>query len=358
MNAKYKDLYQELVSRDLTSLDEDLFYNEYSTNDEKFGELYSYLESEGLTSLDPETFKSEYLTDTPVEKKNPDVTELPLETGSSERFTDQTTEDPSRDAWNRPKGDKWFGFNPKTKKYTEGPNKGLTGSDVFSNSGAYILESNPEVLYKKNGQHWLKQVGGKYVPLTKGDIKAREKILNDQAVKASQFQIDWIKNNPKEVEIDYQDIPDAIMEKKFPNITKERWKDVTVAKPLPNKSKVFRDRDEEEASDLILPEEPIELAFVGEKLYNLQNEQSKKKFYENPVTSETFTYWLEANGTPKKGLDPVKSQQALNFAKKLIGEDELAQLSKLDKLGKINLNISYADKFLNKEFYNSNFSFE
>ena len=104
--------------------------------------------------------------------------------------------------------------------------------------------------------------------------------------------------------------------------------------------------------------EPIELAFVGEKLYNLQDEQSKKKFYENPVTSETFTYWLEANGKPKQGLDPVKSQQALDFAKRLIGEPELAQLSKIDKLGKINLNVPYADKFLNKEFYNSNFSFE
>lgn len=92
MNAKYKNLYQELVSRDLTVLDEESFYNEYSTNDEKFGELHSYLESEGLTSLDPQTFKSEYLTDTPVEKKNPDVTELPSEDGLSGRLTDQTTE--------------------------------------------------------------------------------------------------------------------------------------------------------------------------------------------------------------------------------------------------------------------------
>jgi len=103
MNAKYKDLYQELVSRDLTSLDEDLFYNEYSTNDEKFGELYSYLDSEGLTTLDKDEFQSQYFGVNTVEKKNPDVTELPSEDGLSGRLSPETTKDPVRDSWNRQK---------------------------------------------------------------------------------------------------------------------------------------------------------------------------------------------------------------------------------------------------------------
>jgi predicted transposase YbfD/YdcC len=349
MNAKYKNLYQEIVSRDMTDLDEDLFYNEYSTNDEKFANLYSYALDNNLTSLDPKTFQSEYFGVNTVEKKNPDVTELPSEDGLSERFTDQTTKDPVRDSWNRPESDEWFGFNPDTKKYTEGPNKGLTGSDVYSNSGAYILESNPEVLYKKNGQHWLKQVGGRYVPLTKGDIKAREKILNEQAVKASQFQIDWIKNNPKQVEIKYESVSDAKMEEKFPGITKiteeetKRWQEENKKKPIDTRKPTS---------------ETVELAIVGENIYDLQEEKSKKEFYKSPVTSESFIYWLDAAGKPRQGLDPVKSQQALDFAKRLIGEPELAQLSKIDKLGKINLNVPSADKFLNKEFYNSNFSFE
>ena len=68
MNAKYKNLYQELVSRDMTDLDENSFYNEYSQNDEKFSELYSYLDSNELTDLDPETFKLEYFG-TPIIKK-------------------------------------------------------------------------------------------------------------------------------------------------------------------------------------------------------------------------------------------------------------------------------------------------
>lgn len=68
MNAKYKNLYQELVSRDMTDLDENSFYNEYSQNDNKFSELYSYLDSNEMTDLDPETFKLEYFG-TPIIKK-------------------------------------------------------------------------------------------------------------------------------------------------------------------------------------------------------------------------------------------------------------------------------------------------
>jgi len=353
MNAKYKDLYQELVSRDLTSLDEDLFYNEYSTNDEKFGELYSYLDSEGLTTLDKDEFQSQYFGVNTVEKKNPDVTELPSETVLSERLSPETTKDPVRDSWNRPAGDEWFGFNPDTKKYTEGPNKGLTYSDVYSNSGTYILESNPGVLYKKNGQNWLKQVGGRYVPLTKGDIKAREKILNEQAVKASQFQIDRIKNTPKEVKIDYGSVNEPEI------LTKKRWEDVTVS-PINQLAPTDQQikREEEEASDLKMPETKIEPATFEGKLYILEEGKDNENFYNNPVTAETFTYWLDETGKPRQGLDPVKSQQAVDFAKKFIGEPEMVQLSKINKLDKINLNFSSADKFLNKEFYNSNFSFE
>ena len=376
MNAKYKNLYQEIVSRDMTDLDEDLFYNEYSTNDEKFANLYSYLESNEMTDLDPETFKSEYFGANTVEKKNPDVTELPSEDGLSGRLTDQTTEPDSykkntkdgvtTEVSTNEKGKTIKVTNPKLNKifveFTDASSgevfketlditepEGLTRNDVFSNSGAYVLESNPEVLYKKNGQHWLKQVGGKYVPITKGDIQAREKILNEQAVKASQFQIDWIKNNPKEVEIEYGSVSDAKMEEKFPGITKitkeetKKWQEENKKKPVDTRKPTS---------------ETVELAIVGEKIYDLQEEQSKKKFYESPVTSETFTYWLDETGKPRAGLDPVKSQQAVDFAKKFIGEPEMVQLSKINKLDKINLNVPSADKFLNKEFYNSNFSFE
>ena len=107
-----------------------------------------------------------------------------------------------------------------------------------------------------------------------------------------------------------------------------------------------------------MPETKIEPATFEGKLYILEEGKDNEDFYKNPVTAETFTYWLDETGKPRKGLDPVKSQEAVNFAKKLIGEPEMLQLSKINKLDKINLNVPSADKFLNKEFYNSNFSFE
>ena len=36
-----------------------------------------------------------------------------------------------KDKWGRSKDDKWFGFDPKTKKYTTGPNKGKTHGQVL-----------------------------------------------------------------------------------------------------------------------------------------------------------------------------------------------------------------------------------
>lgn len=36
-----------------------------------------------------------------------------------------------KDKWGRSKDDKWFGFDPKTKKYTTGPNQGKTHAQVM-----------------------------------------------------------------------------------------------------------------------------------------------------------------------------------------------------------------------------------
>ena len=49
-----------------------------------------------------------------------------------------------KDDWGRPESSKWFGFNPKTKKYEQGPNKGKTYSQVkrASKKGkTYIVKS-------------------------------------------------------------------------------------------------------------------------------------------------------------------------------------------------------------------------
>jgi hypothetical protein len=320
MNAKYKNLYQELVSRDMTDLDENSFYNEYSQNDEKFSELYSYLDSNELTDLDPETFKLEYFG-TPIIKKKSQVesTDSSLEVGSSERLSTTTTRQ----------------LEPSI----------------------YILPSNPGALYRKKGDSWLKKIGENYIPLSKGDVRARERILDKQAVLASDFQADWYSNQPKEFEMEYGSVSDAQIEEKFPGLTKERWKGVTVGQPVTDKSKIFRDRDEEEASDLKMPETKIEPATFEGKLYMLEEGKDNENFYKNPVTEETYLYWLDNNGKPKERLDPIKSQEAVDMAANIIGESQMKQLSKINKIDKIDLNKRDVDKFLKKELYGSNFGF-
>jgi hypothetical protein len=320
MNAKYKNLYQELVSREMTDLDENSFYNEYSQNDNKFSELYSYLDSNELTDLDPETFKLEYF-ETPIIKKKSQVesTESNLEVGSSERLSTTTTRQ----------------LEPSI----------------------YILPSNPGALYRKEGDSWLKKIGENYIPLSKGDVRAREKILDKQAVLASDFQADWYSNQAKEIpESEYA--TKEQVNKAYPDLPKERWKGATVTpidQTIPTeKTRAF---EQEEAKDSILPEEKIEPATFEGKLYMLQEGKDNENFYKNPVTEETYLYWLDNNGKPKERLDPIKSQEAVDMAANIIGESQMKQLSKINKIDKIDFNKRDVDKFLKKELYGSNFGF-
>jgi hypothetical protein len=320
MNNKYKELYNYLLGNNMTSLDENSFYNEYSQNDEKFSKLYSYLQTNKMTSLDPETFKLEYFG-TPIIKKKSQVesTESGLEDGSLEPSSTTTT--------------------------------GQLEPSI------YILPNNPGALYRKKGDSWLKKIGENYIPLSKGDVRARERILDKQAVLASDFQADWYSNQPKEIpESEYA--TQEQVNKAYPDLPKERWKGATVTpidQTIPTeKTRAF---EQEEAKDSILPEEKIEPATYKEKLYMLQEGKDNENFYKNPVTEETYLYWLDNNGKPREGLDPIKSQEAVDLAANIIGESQMNQLSKINKIDKIDLNKRDVDKFLKKELYGSNFGF-
>lgn len=320
MNNKYKELYNYLLDNKMTSLDENSFYDEYSQNDEKFSKLYSYLQTNKMTSLDPETFKLEYFG-TPIIKKKSQVesTESDLEDGSLEPSSTTTT--------------------------------GQLEPSI------YILPNNPGALYRKKGDSWLKKIGENYIPLSKGDVRARERILDKQAVLASDFQADWYSNQPKEIpESEYA--TQEQVNKAYPDLPKERWKGATVTpidQTIPTeKTRAF---EQEEAKDSILPEEKIEPATYKEKLYMLQEGKDNENFYKNPVTEETYLYWLDNNGKPREGLDPIKSQEAVDLAANIIGESQMNQLSKINKIDKIDLNKRDVDKFLKKELYGSNFGF-
>ena len=61
-----------------------------------------------------------------------------------------------KDDWGRPESSKWFGFNPKTNKYEQGPNKGKTYSQVvqgLKKGKIYIVKSGDSlsVIAQKHG---------------------------------------------------------------------------------------------------------------------------------------------------------------------------------------------------------------
>lgn len=60
MNENYQQLYDYLKSNQLTDLDADTFFREYSGNKDNYNELYGYLVQNQLTDLSSENFYNSY----------------------------------------------------------------------------------------------------------------------------------------------------------------------------------------------------------------------------------------------------------------------------------------------------------
>lgn len=61
-----------------------------------------------------------------------------------------------KDDWGRPESSKWFGYNPKTEKYEQGPNKGKTYSQIkneLKKGKTYVVKSGDSlsVIAQKHG---------------------------------------------------------------------------------------------------------------------------------------------------------------------------------------------------------------
>lgn len=99
-----------------------------------------------------------------------------------------------RDDWGRPKGDKWYGFNPKTKSYEQGPNKGKSLSKTKSktNNNTYIVKSGDSlsVIAQKYDTtvDTLKQVNN----LKTDTIKIGQKLIIKKPLKP--FWDKWFKD--------------------------------------------------------------------------------------------------------------------------------------------------------------------
>ena len=414
MNAKYKELYQELVSRDMTSLDEDSFYNEYSTNTEKFSDLYSYLESNDMTSLDAETFKSEYLTDTPVEKKNPDVTELPSEDASSERLSITTTmplessqekkcEEGFELKWNDEKQAyicepiiqelETVSVYPKdTDAYKEHAtlrDKLFVLKDAFNKT--LDLSNYGKNEYKIPG---LDQLTDNDITGLKQKIKAFQEYIKDAKAQYNAYdrvlkriqvidpESNWAKKSRPVKAISergFQSFENALYSEK---ITKEEydrnynsWGKYFIGNKTNTEQQEQFVKTYGLPTDSIFYVEPKDLPNLLEtlsptpftpvelngKLLDLQDPKDKKQFYNTTPTKETYTYFLDKNGDVKSDLKLSKDKAELvkQFALDNIGTDQIDLLKKINKISDIDFdNITDPSKFLTLMFRgNKNYSF-
>jgi hypothetical protein len=235
MNEKYQQIYNYFKTNKLTDLDANAFYNAYS-DPSKSKEIWSYLKQNKMTDLDENSFYASYFGG---KKKEVSQSTLVQDNTSSDRLDKTTTTKPTVSSSLKGEGiytipgqaegvffkkeaDGWY-----KKQYGVFDYKKVTDPNRIKKIEAntveykpqpkeelYILPSNPDALYKRSGNKWMKKVGNNYVPLTGDKISEREKILNEQAKKATKFDLDrlnvyapgvvekepeqkWVDPNPK-----------------------------------------------------------------------------------------------------------------------------------------------------------------
>jgi hypothetical protein len=160
MNDKAKELYSYLKSQNMTDLDENTFINKYS-DPSKSAEIHSYLKSQNMTDLDASSFHSSYFGGVKKKDSTP-----PKKTDSF--FSSATKMVDASLATSK----------PKTAQ------KPLESSSKVDDSKYYKVSGNEKATYKKSNGEWTVDVNstGKFQPLTKGDVNARVKNLEQNAV--------------------------------------------------------------------------------------------------------------------------------------------------------------------------------
>jgi hypothetical protein len=234
MNEKYQQIYNYFKTNKLTDLDANAFYNAYS-DPSKSKEIWSYLKQNKMTDLDANAFHASYfggkkkeVSQSTLDQDNTSLDRLsktttkPTESSSLKGEGIYTIPGQAEGVFFKKQADGWY-----KKQYGVFDYKKVTDPNRIKKIEAntveykpqpkeelYILPSNPDALYKRSGNKWMKKVGNNYVPLTGDKISEREKILNEQAKKATKFDLDrlnvyapgvvekepeqkWVDPNPK-----------------------------------------------------------------------------------------------------------------------------------------------------------------
>ena len=216
----------------------------------------------------------------------------------------------------------------------------------------YILPNNPGALYKKDGKHWSKKVGQNYIPIKLGDVSAREEILNQQAVVASQFDLDRMANYAPEVEQQLKATP--IENKELKKSFEQKYGDIKVLE---------KEMEQKRLKELQKPapqeDKYLNWRIGAGKIFDFDNPDDIEAFKD--ISPALYMDYYDSNGDPIGIMDADKMKAAEANMKKDFGEIEfkayhsVGKIPSRDKLS--SLGGDNAAKLLNNQFKGTNLRF-
>ena len=216
----------------------------------------------------------------------------------------------------------------------------------------YILDSNPNALYKRSGNKWMKKIGGNYVPLTGDKVSERENILNEQARKATKFDLDRMSNYAPDVE---QKAPvNPIKNEELKKSFEEKYGDIKVLE---------KEMEQKRLEELNKPA-PVEKKFLNwrygaGKIFDFDDPASVEAF--KNISPSFYMDYYDSHGNPIGIMDAEKMKLAEENMKKDFGENEfkayhsIADIPSREKLA--SLGEGNAAKLLNSKFQGTNIRF-
>ena len=372
MNPKYQELYKYLKGSGMTDLDENSFYNKYS-DPANSKELWSYLKNSKMTDLDENSFHASYFGG---KKKEVSQSTLDQDNTSSDRLSKTTTKPTvssslkgegvytipgqAEGVFFKKQADGWY-----KKQYGVFDYKKVTDPNRIKKIEAntveykpqpkeelYILDSNPNALYKRSGNKWMKKIGGNYVPLTGDKVSERENILNEQARKATKFDLDRMSNYAPDVE---QKAPvNPIKNEELKKSFEEKYGDIKVLE---------KEMEQKRLEELNKPA-PVEKKFLNwrygaGKIFDFDDPASVEAF--KNISPSFYMDYYDSHGNPIGIMDAEKMKLAEENMKKDFGENEfkayhsIADIPSREKLA--SLGEGNAAKLLNSKFQGTNIRF-
>lgn len=242
----------------------------------------------------------------------------------------------------------------KKKESTVLESKSEDGSSVSKKTKeeVFFLPNDPSQLYTKKGDEWYKKIGSNYLPLSKGDVEQRSAYLNQNAQKASQFDIDRAAQSQTSVDTKKLYAKDT---KELKKSFEQKYGEVKSLEKI-NEAK----RQEELKKQVPQESEKLNFRAGGGKIYDFDNENEVEEYKD--IAPAYYMAYYDNNGKPLAMMDPEKMKEAEANMKKDFGDKEFAAYMSIDKIPSAKKLSSLGEQatsdVLNKQFEGTNLKFE